>query len=72
MEQGTAFRCSTPKFATPEPHCTLPRKTFPIHKLFERACEPGLLELTADKISQIFGLRLTKRLQAELQTLQSG
>ncbi len=31
------------------------RKTFPIHKLFERSCELGLYELTANKVSQIFG-----------------
>lgn len=45
------------------------RNTFPIHQLFERACELGLLDLTADKISQIFGQRLTERLQGKLQTL---
>jgi len=44
-------------------------KAFPIHKLFERSCELGLLELTADKISQIFGQRLTRRLQGNLHTL---
>lgn len=44
------------------------RKTFPIHKLFERSCELGLLNLTADKISQIFGQRITKRLHGRLQT----
>jgi hypothetical protein len=45
------------------------RKAFPIHKLFERSCELGLLDLTADKISQIFGQRLSKRLQGNLHTL---
>jgi hypothetical protein len=45
------------------------RKAFPIHKLFERSCELGLLDLTADKISQIFGQRLTRRLQGNLHTL---
>jgi hypothetical protein len=44
------------------------RKTFPIHKLFERSCELGLLELTAEKISQIFGQRITRHLKGKLQT----
>jgi len=44
------------------------RKTFPIHKLFERSCELGLYELTANKISQIFGQRITRRLQGKLHT----
>ena len=44
------------------------RKTFPIHKLFERSCELGLLELTADKVSHIFGQRITRRLQGKLNT----
>jgi hypothetical protein len=47
------------------------RRTFPIHKLFERSCELGLLELTAEKISQIFGQRITRQLKGKLQsTLQ--
>jgi hypothetical protein len=44
------------------------RKTFPIHKLFERSCELGLYELTANKISQIFGQRITPRLKGKLHT----
>jgi hypothetical protein len=44
------------------------RKHFPIHKIFERSCELGLLSLTADKISEIFGLRVTKRLRGKLHT----
>jgi hypothetical protein len=44
------------------------RKTFPIHKLFERSCELGLLELTAEKISQIFGQRITRQLKGKLHT----
>jgi hypothetical protein len=31
------------------------RRNFPIHKLFERSCDLGLLRLTADKISEVFG-----------------
>jgi len=44
------------------------RKTFPIHKLFERSCELGLYELTANKVSQIFGQRITRHLQGKLHT----
>ena len=35
------------------------KRNFPIHKLFERSCELGLWRLTADKITEIFGTRLT-------------
>jgi hypothetical protein len=45
------------------------RRHWPIHKLFERSCDIGLLRLTPDKITQIFGFRLTKRLGGKLQTL---
>lgn len=45
------------------------RRNLPIHKLFERSCDIGLLRLTPDKITQIFGFRLTKRLRGKLQTL---
>jgi len=44
------------------------RKTFPIHKLFERSCELGLYELTANKVSQIFGQRITRQLKGKLHT----
>jgi hypothetical protein len=44
------------------------KRTFPIHKIFERSCELGLWSLTADKLSEIFGTRVTKRLQGKLQT----
>lgn len=33
------------------------RRHFPIHKIFERSCELGLLRLTADKIAYLFGVR---------------
>jgi len=39
-----------------------------IHKIFERSCELGLWLLTADKISQIFGVRITKMLRGKLAT----
>ncbi len=44
------------------------QKSFPIRKLFRRSCELGLGLLTADKISQIFGQRITKKLHGKLQT----
>lgn len=44
------------------------RRHFPIRKIFQRACEMGLAHITADKISQIFGFRLTRKLRGRLQT----
>ena len=45
------------------------RRNFPIHKLFERSCDIGLLRLTPDKITQIFGFRIHKRLRGKLQSV---
>ena len=45
------------------------RRSFPIHKIFERSCELGLLRLSADKLSQIFGWPLRKRRRGRLQTV---
>ncbi len=45
------------------------RRTFPIHKLFERSCDIGLLRLVPDKITQIFGFRKNKRLKGKLQVV---
>jgi len=45
------------------------RRHFPIHKIFERSCEIGLWRLTANKISEIFGVRLNKRLRGKLATI---
>jgi hypothetical protein len=45
------------------------RRNFPIHKLFERSCDLGLLRLTADRISQVFGWRLHKRLPGKLSSV---
>jgi hypothetical protein len=42
------------------------RRNFPIHKLFERSCDLGLLRLSADRVSQIFGWRLHKRIGGKL------
>ncbi|MEW6744177.1 MAG: hypothetical protein AB1486_15600 [Planctomycetota bacterium] len=43
------------------------RRNFPIHKIFERSCELGLLRLTADRITRIFGVRKHKRMGGKLQ-----
>jgi hypothetical protein len=42
------------------------KRHFPIHKIFERSCEMGLLRLSADKVAHIFGVRLSKRLRGKL------
>jgi hypothetical protein len=45
------------------------RRNFPIHKLFERSCDIGLLRMMADKITQIFGFRIHKKLPGKLQSV---
>jgi hypothetical protein len=45
------------------------KRHFPIHKIFERSCEIGLWRLTANRISEIFGVRLDKRLRGKLVTV---
>ena len=45
------------------------RRNFPIHKIFERSCEMGLFRLAADKVAQIFGVRLTRRTRGQLYSL---
>lgn len=45
------------------------RRNFPIHKIFERSCELGLFRLTADKITQIFGVRKHKRMRGKLHSM---
>jgi hypothetical protein len=42
------------------------RRNFSIHKLFERSCDLGLLRLSADRIAQVFGWRLHKRIAGKL------
>src|SRR5258708_22237550 len=42
------------------------KRNFPIHNIFERSCEIGLFRLTADKVAQIFGVRVTKRSRGKL------
>jgi hypothetical protein len=45
------------------------RRNFPIHQLFERSCDLGLLRLSADRISQVFGWRLHRRLRGKLSSV---
>ena len=45
------------------------KRHFPIHKIFERSCEIGLWRLTANRISEIFGVRLNKRLRGKIATV---
>jgi len=45
------------------------KRHFPIHKIFERSCEIGLWRLTANRISEIFGVRLNKKLGGKLATV---
>ena len=45
------------------------RRNSPIHKIFERSCDLGLLRMLPDKITQIFGFRIHKRLPGRLQTV---
>jgi hypothetical protein len=45
------------------------KRHFPIHKIFERSCEIGLWRLTANRISEIFGVRLSQRLRGKLATV---
>jgi DNA-binding PadR family transcriptional regulator len=44
------------------------KNRFPIRKIFERSCEIGLWRMTARKISEVFGIRITKKLRGKLQT----
>jgi hypothetical protein len=45
------------------------KRHFPIQKIFERSCEIGLWRLTANRISEIFGVRLHKRFHGKLATV---
>jgi hypothetical protein len=45
------------------------KRHFPMHKIFERSCEIGLFGLTADKVAQIFGWRITKKVRGKLQSV---
>src|SRR5690349_274203 len=45
------------------------KRSFPIHKIFERSCEIGLFRLAADKVAHIFGVRVTRRLRGKLHSV---
>ena len=45
------------------------RRTFPIHHLFARAGELGVFRVTADVITQIFGVRKHRRMRGKLHTM---
>ena len=45
------------------------KRNAPIRKIFERSGERGLLNLTADKVTQIFGFRQHKRLRGKRPTM---
>ena len=45
------------------------KRHFPIHKIFERSCELGLLGLAADKVAVIFGVRVHRRLRGKLHSV---
>lgn len=45
------------------------RRNFPIRKLFERSCELSFFSMTANKVSNIFGWRVTRKFKGKLQTV---
>ena len=45
------------------------KRNFPIHKIFERGCEIGMWRMTANKIAEVFGQRVTKRMKGKLNTV---
>ena len=45
------------------------KRNFPIHKIFERSCDLALWRMTAHKISEMFGVRLTKQFKGKLNTV---
>jgi hypothetical protein len=45
------------------------RRHFPIRAIFERSCELALWRMTADKLGEMFGLRLTKRVRGKVSTV---
>jgi hypothetical protein len=42
------------------------KRNFPIHKFFERSCDFALWRMTANKISEMFGVRLSRRHSGKL------
>ena len=49
-------------------YCRIFKRSFPIHRLFERSCELGVWRWTSDHFSQVFGIRVTRRLRGKLHT----
>jgi hypothetical protein len=45
------------------------KRNFPIHRIFERGCEIGLWRMTANKIAEVFGQRVTRRMKGKLSTV---
>ena len=45
------------------------KRSFPIHKIFERSCDLALWRMTAHKISEMFGVRLNRRYQGKLHSV---
>ena len=45
------------------------KRNFPIHKIFERSCDLALWRMTAHKISEMFGVRLSRQHQGKLHTV---
>ena len=45
------------------------KRSWPIQSIFRRSCELGAFLLSSDRIANLFGVRLTKRLKGKLQTV---
>jgi hypothetical protein len=45
------------------------KRNFPIHKIFERGCEFGMWRMTANRIAEVFGQRVTRKLKGKLSTV---
>ncbi len=45
------------------------KRNHPIHSIFERSCDLGLARITAQRIANIFGWRITKRTQGKHQVV---
>jgi len=45
------------------------KRNFPIRKIFERGCELGLWRLTANKMSEIFGVRVSRKTKGKLASI---
>jgi hypothetical protein len=45
------------------------RRHFPIRQIFERSCELALWRMTANRLAEMFGVRLTKRVRGKVSTV---